>query len=54
MPAWLGAAKEVRHYFGGALVTAGGELLQPLGVLVLDAEDDCQLGVGIADVYAST
>jgi hypothetical protein len=26
-----------------------GELRQPLGVLILDADDDCQFGVGIAD-----
>ncbi|HEV3320561.1 MAG TPA: hypothetical protein VG147_00035 [Solirubrobacteraceae bacterium] len=31
-------------------MAAGSELLQPLGILVLDADDDRQLGVGIADM----
>jgi hypothetical protein len=44
-----GAAKQVRDHFSGALMVARGEL-QPLGVLVLDAENDRQLGVGVADV----
>ncbi len=45
-----GAAKQVRYYFAGPLVAARGELLQPLRVLVLDAENDRELGVGVANV----
>jgi hypothetical protein len=47
---WSGAAEQICDYFGGPLVTACGELLQPLGVLILDADDNCVFGVGIADV----
>ncbi len=42
-----GAAKQVCDYFGRALVAARGELLQPLGILILDADDDCQLASGL-------
>jgi len=45
-----GAAKQVCDYFGRPLVTTRGELLQPLGVLVLDTDDDRQFGVGISDM----
>src|ERR1700683_1643273 len=43
-----GAAEQVCDHFARSLVAARGELLQPLGVLILDADDDCQFGVGIA------
>jgi hypothetical protein len=42
-----GAAKQVCDYFGGALVTAGGELLQPFGVLILDADIIVSLALGL-------
>ncbi len=35
--------------WAGPLVPARGELLQPLGVLILDADDDCEFGVRVAD-----
>jgi hypothetical protein len=31
-------------------VAVRGELHQPLGGLILDADDNCQFGVGIADM----
>jgi hypothetical protein len=45
-----GAAKQVCDYFGRPLVTTRCELLQPLGIVVLDTDDDRQLGVGVPDV----
>jgi hypothetical protein len=45
-----GAAKQVCDYFGRPLVTTPCELLQPLGVLVLDTDDDRRFGVGISDM----
>jgi hypothetical protein len=47
---WSGAAEQVCDYLGRPLVATRGELLQPLGVLILHSDDDRQLGVGIADV----
>ena len=47
---WSGAAKQVCDYFGGPLVAALGELLQPFSILVLDADDDCQLSLRVADM----
>ena len=45
-----GAAKQVCDYFARPLVTTRCELLQPLGVLVLDTDDDRQFCVGISDI----
>jgi len=46
----LGASKQVCDHFGGRLVAMCCELLQRLGVLALNAEDDRELRVGVADV----
>lgn len=46
----LGASKQVYDHFGELLVAMCCELLQSLGVLALNAEDERELCVGVADV----